>query len=192
MAIGLRAKSGRAIAVILRGPLEKPIVLAREELVFTIARLRQPFHAVLDLPWEEASAAVRPVAAQIAADAGSALKTLLEKISVSRKDVLGVGVVGAGVKECGRIGNPHIRAHAAEGVLFRKVLEGAARENGLTSVLFPERSLYVDAASTLGMPEAALKALVAGLGRVVGPPWRGDEKAAAAAALAVLGGRSKP
>src|SRR6202035_1518885 len=74
VAIGLRAKSGRAIAVILRGPLEKPIVLAREELVFTIARLRQPFHAVLDLPWEEASAAVRPVAAQIAADAGSALK----------------------------------------------------------------------------------------------------------------------
>lgn len=189
LAVGLRAKSGRAIAVVLRGPVESPSVLRREELTFCAPDRRQPYHPVIDLPWPEAQAAVRPVAGRIEASAAKVLKVFLAEVQhASGLKVRSVGVVGAGPRDPGRIGNPHVRAHAAEGVLFRAVLEAAAEANGLASVLFPERDLYATAARVLGLEVPELKARLQDLGRAVGSPWRTDEKGAALAAWMVLAG----
>jgi len=187
-AIGLRAKSGRAIAVVLRGPAGSPAVLWRGELAFCAADRRQPYHPFIDRPWPEAAAAVLPIAREIEVAAASALQGLLARLGAAGATVQRAGIVGAGRRDPARIGNPHIRAHAAEGVLFREVLEAAAAANGLPSILFPERELYGLAASELGLRDEDLKDRLRDLGRSVGSPWRGDEKAAALAAWCSMAG----
>jgi hypothetical protein len=186
VAIGLRAKSGRAIAVVLHGPVEAPSVFKREEMVFCGPDERQPYHPVMELPWPEAEAAVSEVAVAIKAAATAALKKLLVGVPGSHAAVVGVGIVGAGRRSLERIGNFHIRAHAAEGVLFREVLKAAAEANGLPHWLFAEQGLAAALAPDLGLPEPELHARLVELGRAVGSPWRADEKAAALAAWAVL------
>src|SRR5262249_19314446 len=96
---------------------------------------------------------------------------------VRELDVRAVGIVGAPERRLEKIGNPHIRAHAAEGVLFRHVLEVAAEANALRHRAFAERTLPSGFASKL-------KAM----GAITGSPWRADEKMAATAALLMVGG----
>jgi hypothetical protein len=179
ISVGLRAKSGRAIAVVLRGPVEAPAVVHREEIVFCGPDERQPYHAVMELPWNEAQAAVMDVAVAIKAAATEALRRLLAGAQ-------GVGIVGAAPRQLERIGNFHIRAHAAEGVFFREVLEAAAEANGLRHWLFAEKGLAAAVAPALGIAVPELNGRLAELGRAVGSPWRADEKAAALAGWAVL------
>ena len=186
LAIGLRAKSGRAIAVVLAGPPEAPVVCERGELTFTGPGERQPYHPVMELPWPQAEAAVKKVAARLNAAAAAELGKLVRGCRAFAATVVGVGIVGAGRRDLERIGNFHIRAHAAEGVLFRVVLEAAAEANGLPSSLFPERGLEEALAPIVGLPVPQLRARLSDLGRAVGSPWRADEKAAALAAWAVL------
>lgn len=88
-------------------------------------------------------------------------------------------VIGAPDRKLESIGNSHIRAHAAEGVLFRRVLEVAARENTLPFITLTEKEL----------PALKLDAVLKDLGRQAGTPWRADERAAAAAALMVISNR---
>jgi len=187
-AIGLRAKSGRAIAVVLRGPAGSPAVLWRGELAFCAADRRQPYHPFIERPWPEAAAAVLPAAREIAAAAAAALKDLLARLREDGAAIRSAGIVGAGRRDPARLGNPHVRAHAAEGGLFRQVLEAAAAANGLASVLFPERELYEIAGRELGLQSDEIKSRLADLGRAVGSPWRGDEKAAALAAWCSMAG----
>ena len=104
-------------------------------------------------------------------------------------NVCGVGIVGAGERNLEKIGSTHIRAHAAEGVLFRQVLEVAAEANELPNRRFDERSLDQTVESELKLPIAKIKAQLAEMGRAAGSPWRADEKAAATAAWLVLGRR---
>jgi hypothetical protein len=176
---GLRAKSGRAIAVVLRGPIEAPTVLRREEIVFCAPDERQPYHAVMELPWPEAQAAVGEAAVAIKVAATEALRSLLAGAQ-------GVGIVGAGPRQLERIGNFHIRAHAAEGVFFREVLEAAAEANRLRHWLFAEKGLSAAVASDLGLRDGELNGRLVELGRAAGSPWRADEKAAAMAGWAVM------
>ena len=98
----------------------------------------------------------------------------------------GVGIVGAADRNLEKIGSTHIRAHAAEGVLFREVLEVAAVANDLPNRLFNERDLDETAELELKLPIAKIKAQLAEMGRVAGSPWRADEKAAATAAWLAL------
>jgi hypothetical protein len=186
VAIGLRAKSGRAIAVVLAGPVDAPAVLERAEITFAGPAERQPYHPVMELPWPQAEAAVRKVAANLESAAAAELGKLVRGCRAFGAAVVGVGIVGAGRRDLARIGNFHIRAHAAEGVLFREVLEAAAEANGLSSALFPERTLEETLAPVVGLQVPDLRARLLELGRAVGSPWRADEKAAALASWAVL------
>lgn len=187
--VGLRAKTGRAIAVMVGGSLDSPRVLRRLELKLAdpaFPETSQPYHEVLDLPWEKAQSAVRKIATRIEKLASKELARLIREARADGFEVCGAGIVGAGDRNLEKIGSTHIRAHAAEGVLFREVLEVAARANDLPSRRFDERGL--DAASELELkrPIAEIKAHLAEMGRSAGSPWRTDEKAAATAAWLVL------
>ena len=185
VSIGLRSKTARAIAVVLGGPLDKPRVMKRLELSLADPRVPatvQPYHEVMDLPWDRAKVDVRKTAAKIEAVASQALAHLVREMQKEGLLVCGVGVVGAGERNLEKIGSTHIRAHAAEGVLFRQVLEFAAAASGLPCRTFDERTLDETAARELERPLARLKAQLADLGKSAGPPWRADEKAAATAA----------
>ena len=86
----------------------------------------------------------------------------------------------------GTIASGHARAHAAEGLLFRKVVESAVERHGLLHVLLVEKSALAEAAQSLDLTEAALKRSLLDLGKAAGKPWRADEKMAALAAWVAL------
>lgn len=175
--LGLRSKTGRAIAVVLAGNRDAPqFVLRREVRLVDPSMTIGPFHPVMDLPWAEAQIAVQGVLAKIERITVKAIADLLEEIRARGFAVGAAGVVGSPDRNLAKIGSPHLRAHAAEGVTFRRVLETAAARHELEVTSFSDRDIASRA------PADLIKAL----GRVAGPPWRADEKAAATAAWTLL------
>jgi len=189
VSIGLRAKTGRAIAVVLGGRPDAPYLLKRVELKLTdpaFPETGQPYHEVLDLPWEQAQVAARKIAIRIERLASEEISRLVRDAKPRGEIVCAVGIVGAGDRNLDRIGSTHIRAHAAEGVLFREVLEAGAASNSLPNRRFDERTLDATAESELNLSIEKIKAHLAEMGRSAGSPWRADEKAAATAAWLAL------
>ena len=187
--IGFKAKTGRAIAVVLCGPAESPQIAKRTELALTDPRVpetSQPHHEVMELPWDEAQVAVQPFVSAIERVATAALAQLVRELQSENLKVVGVGVVGAADRDLRKIGNPHIRAHAAEGVLFRQVLEAAAKANRLAKRSFTEQGLEESASTELGCTVAKVNGYLTRLGRAAGPPWRAEQRVAAMAAWLML------
>lgn len=183
--VGLRAKTARAIVVTIAASDGLPDVVTRGEIVLATPaspELFQPYHAVMDLPWDRAATVAGQAERAIATTAAGALKDLVAGLCDAGVAVAGVGIVGAPERNLAAIASPHIRAHAAEGVLFRRVLETAAAANKLRCQCYPEADLEGLAASRLGFPVAAIKSRLAQFGKQMGQPWRADEKAAAIAA----------
>jgi hypothetical protein len=193
-AIGLRVKSGRAIAVVLRGPAESPGVVRREELRLADPgkpKTWQPFHAVIDLPWKEALAATRGAANEAQAAAARALRELQKQIRDAGLELQTAGIVAGGTLDPAQIANPHIRAHAAEGRFFREAAERGAQACGLAWRTFAQKNLYATAAPEIGCTVESLKSRVTALGATRIQPWRADEKEAALAAWVVLAGQTR-
>jgi hypothetical protein len=82
----------------------------------------------------------------------------------------GVGLVVGSLIDPERIANDHIRIHALEGQLFRRVVADAATRGRLPCSTWRDRDLYALAAGTLKQPERALRDRVTALGRGVGAP----------------------
>ncbi len=189
--IGFRAKTGRAIAVALAAPSDHPSFVLRQQLSLVDPRVpetAQPYHEVMELPWTEATLVAERFVSAIEVVASAALGRLLSELASNGFVVQGVGIVGSEDRKLEKIGNPHIRAHAAEGMLFRRVLELAAAAHGTPARSFSEQSVTLSAQSELGFSPARLAAHLKTLGRQAGAPWREDEKAAATAAWLTLGG----
>ena len=187
--IGLRAKTGRAIAVVLAGSVDSPLVVRKFEIKLTDPRIPatfQPYHEVMELPWAESQKAAGKWVRAIEAVARQAFTKLIKELEADGFKVAGTGVVGSKDQDLERIGNYHIRAHAAEGILFRRVLELAAEARGLRTQTFPDRELERTAASELKLSPAAIKQVLIDLGRSLDPPWRAGEKQAALAAWLTL------
>jgi len=90
-------------------------------------------------------------------------------------------VVGSEIDPA-KVANPHIRAHALEGQLFRMSLQEALQRCGLPCLVIVERNVYTRAVEVLRRPEADLKRFVTELGGSLGRPWRAVEKMACLAA----------
>ena len=194
VSMGLRAKTGRAIVVILGGGIDAPQLLRREEIKLAdpaFPETYQPYHEVLDLPWDKGQIAVRKIASRIEKIASKEIARLVREVRSAGGIICGVGIVGAGDRNLEKIGSTHIRAHAAEGVLFRAVLEAGAAANELPNRRFDERGLDQTAVEQLNLGTAKIRVQLAEFGRSAGSPWRADEKAAATAAWLVLAAHSK-
>ena len=183
--IGLRAKTARAIVVVLAGTAASPHAVTRTEIALASAvnpDLFQPYHEVMDLPWERATLAVHDAERAIEGAATRGLKALVDELRSRGMRVSSVGIVGAPQRNLAAIGSPHIRAHAAEGVLFRHVLEVGSAGNDLPSSVHSERGFEAAAAARLTLSIEEMRTVLADIGRMLGTPWRADEKAAAMAA----------
>jgi hypothetical protein len=170
---------------------ESPIVLLKTEIKLVDPKdpaTAQPYHAVMDLPCPQWERAVNKHAKAIERVATKALAKLIEGLQANGHKVAGVAVIGAPDRDLVRIGNPHIRAHAAEGVLFRRVLELGASSNELRWQGFSDREFEKAAAGQLAAKYSNIKQSLDRLRQSVSPPWRTDEKQAAMAAWIVLHG----
>jgi len=86
----------------------------------------------------------------------------------------------------------HALIHTAEGEMFRDALTRASAHHGLSVLGVKERELFDRCASDLGMPAPEIESRVAELGKMLGPPWRQDEKFATLVAwLALAAGAGK-
>jgi hypothetical protein len=192
--IGLRTKTGRAIAIVLGGPVAAPQGIYRAELKMAspqVPATYQPYHEVMELPWDQAEEAVRDAVVAIEAAASDALAGLVRDVRDKGFKVAGVAIVGAPARRLESIGNPHIRAHAAEGVVYRHALETAAAANDLEASAFVEKGLLESVQAALGLSENVVRSNLARVGEELGRPWRADEKLAAMAAWVVLNANGK-
>jgi hypothetical protein len=189
VSIGFRARTARAIAVVLGGSPKSPVVLAKTEIKLSDPKnpaTAQPYHEVMDLPWQDWQQAVGKHVRAIEVIAKKALAQMVKEQRAKGMQVFGVGIVGAPDRDLARIANPHIRAHAAEGVLFRRVLDLAADANGLQRRTLSDRKFDEAASAAMGSQRTIVKRKLSDLGRELAPPWRADEKQAATAAWIVL------
>ena len=187
--IGLRAKTARAIAVVVGGTQRSPRAISRAEITLSTPStpaVFQPYHQVMELPWDEATLAVRESERSIEDPATRRLGALLRDLRAQGLEVKSVAVVGAPERNLAAIGSPHIRAHAAEGVLLRRVWQVAAEGIDLPAMAFSEKGMEAFAAKRLRLNVDALRARLVEFGQEVGRPWRAEEKAAAMAAWMAL------
>ena len=189
--LGFRVKSGHAIAIALGGPAASPIPLARAIVELSdpnVAATRQPFHADFGTAQEDRTVIARLVA-MIETCARRSVDALLSDERLGGRRCRGAGIVVGSVIDPEKVGNLHIRAHASEGRLFRTVLEDALRAHRVPCTVSVEKTLLAVAVKRLGQSERAIGRTVGGFGRVLGSPWRAEEKAAATVAWMALNTR---
>ena len=182
-ALGFRVKSGRAIAVLIRGPLSAPSVLDRWVVTLSDPALpesRQPYHASTGVA-RSPSPELDVLVASVMDYSRRSVAEVLERCAAAGANPGTAGLVVGSDIDPMRIGNPHVRAHAHEGRLFRDAVERALAGLGIAAAVFLERDLLARGAAELGLAETGLKRQLTELGRGVSGGWRRDDKLAALA-----------
>ena len=183
IAVGFRVKSGFAIAVTLEGPASAPSPVSRRVIEMSDAAVpetRQPYHDGLFRTEEDAREIARRVKI-VKRCATQSIAALLKDTGATR-----AGVIVGSLIEPEKVGNPHIRAHASEGRLFRTVLQDALTSRGVRCEVIVEKQLPARSAAGLQRPAREIVRTLDGFGKALGSPWRADEKAAATAAWLAL------
>jgi hypothetical protein len=187
-ALGFRVKSGHAVAVALTGSPAAPAPLLQAVVALSDPKIegtRQPYHAGFGTSQEDPAVVAR-LARIVQGCARRSVDELLKDPRVAGGSCRGAALVVGSVIDPQTVGNLHIRAHAHEGKLFRRVLAEALQANDVRCTIVVEKTLADHAAAKLQRSSADIKRVVGGIGRALGGPWRSDEKAAAAAAWVAL------
>jgi hypothetical protein len=188
LTLGFRVKSGFAIAVVLSGPKASPLALARRIVSLsdeTVEATRQPYHDGFGTAQEDLKEIAR-LTGIIKKCARKSVIALLDDAMFGSRSCRKAGLIVGSVIDPATVGNPHIRAHANEGRLFRTVLEDALGERGISSTVIVEKTLGAQARKALEKSPAQIAKAIAGMGQALGGPWRAEEKSAATAAWMVL------
>ena len=192
-ALGLRIKSGWAMAVLVSGPARAPRVLDRRRIELSDParpRTRQPYHAGFGTA-QSSQTVIGRLVRIIERRAARSLRQLVRDYARSGHRPRSAGLVVGSVIDPNRIGNPHIRAHALEGALFRRVAAEGLRALRIDSTVIVEREVYGAAARAVRLTERQLKGVVAELAGQIRGRWRSEEKTAAAVACLALATRRR-
>ena len=187
-AVGFRVKSGWATAVLLAGPGQTPHVLDRRLVDLSdpaVPESKQPYHAAMGV-LEEDGTKIRKRTEVVRRVTSRSLAELLDCFDAKGCPLRGAALVVGSQIDPETITNPHIRAHALEGRLFRIVLADALRTHGLSCSVVAEHDIYDKAVAVLARSEGDLKRAVAALGRALDGPWRAEDKLATLAAWMIL------
>ncbi|HKR61794.1 MAG TPA: hypothetical protein VJS64_19060 [Pyrinomonadaceae bacterium] len=189
-AIGLKAHSGWAALVVV-GKQDHDLVILDRRRIDLVAEdwQKQPYHAAELLPPKAAHALVKRGIASAQREALLEMRKTISREKRRGNDVSTCAVlVGSDMPDwsTAEILAVHFRMHKAEGVLFRDVLQRAAKTCGLKVLAVPEKLLWTQAEAALGIPAKKLAQMTVMLGKSVGAPWGKDQKDAAVAALMAL------
>jgi hypothetical protein len=188
VALGFKVRSGFAVAIALRGPASAPEVLSRAVVEMhdpAVPETKQPYHDGFFQTEENQREIARRVAI-VKRCAAKSIKELLSAEWLDGSKCRGAVLVVGSVIEPENVGNPHIRAHAHEGRLFRVVLHDALRAAGISSEVVVEKQLAAQSAKSLGRSAREIARALDVFGKALGSPWRAEEKAAATAAWIAL------
>ncbi|SRR6266851_1343563 len=183
-ALGFRVKSGWATAVLVAGSIQCPRVLDRRRIDLcdpAVPESRQPYHAGMGT-LETDEGKVKRRRNVVLRAVHDSVTELLSEYRNAGYQLGAAGLVVGSEIDPAKVANPHIRAHALEGQLFRMSLQEALQRCGLPCLVIVERNVYTRAVEVLRRPEADLKRFVTELGGSLGRPWRAVEKMACLAA----------
>jgi hypothetical protein len=178
VALGLKARTGRAILVAIGGA-EPARVLQRTELKLLPAGDFAPYHAAEGHTSAEAQKHVDRSVAAAHRLAEEGIRKAIETLSGCGHNVCGCGVLVGGSMppwSTDEILAVHVRMHQAEGVLFRDVLVAGARACGFVPTTLREKAALDEAAFILGLKRADLETRLVALGKTVGAPWGKDRR----------------
>jgi hypothetical protein len=187
-AVGLSVRSGWATAVLLLGRAHLPRVLDHRRIELSdpaFPESRQPHHAGAGaLETDEVKVSQRVQIVRHCTQ--ESVSKLLQNYRSRDCKVCCAALAVGSVIDPTTISNPHIRAHALEGRLFRTVLREALSASGLRCSVVIERRAYAEASAIVGLSEAELRHTVTNLGRGQSGPWRAEQKMAALVAWMTL------
>jgi len=189
LALGLKARTGRAVLVAVGGDTHAPRFVERSQFRTLPEGVLATYHAAEPLAPAEAEKSVQRGIAGAERLAAQELGDAVKRLTKAGNTVVGCAVlVGPGMPNwtTAQIVAVHVRMHQAEGELFRNVLVTGAKACRLALTTLPEKTALEAAAKLLGVTRARLDAKVAALGKAAGAPWGKDQKEAAAAALVAL------
>ena len=187
-AVGFRVHSGWAAAVTVAGSKNSPVVVDRRrlELADGAPGSKQPYHAAEDLPLAAAETLIGRCRKSTWLLARRGLAEIMSAHPVGACGLL--LAAGRPLPELPGILASHALIHTAEGQFFRQAIADVSRERGLPVRVVRERELLDVCLAELELSPDKLQHRLANWGRVLGPPWRQDEKYAALAAWLALAG----
>jgi hypothetical protein len=187
-AVGFTVKSGWAAVVLLTVVGRTPRVLASRRVELSdpkVPESRQPYHDGFGTARKEGAALSR-LLESVQTFGGRSVTRALDDLESSGTRLAGAAVVAGSLTDPETIANEHIRIHAREGQLFRRVIEDALAGRGVRCEIRRERDLWKLAADTLGIGEVDLRSKISAIDRAPDGPWRVEQKTAAVAAWLLL------
>jgi len=187
-ALGFRVKSGWAAVVLLTGPIDSPALRDNRVIDLSDPRVpetRQPYHATFGQLETDAKKTIRRTDIVHRVTKQSVTKLLSDYRGKGYSFTRASLVVGS-QRDPATIANPHIRAHALEGQLFRSALEQALNGHGIRTAILFERDAYTTAAAQLKKSSDDVRQTIQNFGRSTDGPWRAEQKLAALGAWLAL------
>ena len=182
--LGFRVKSGLAASILIDGSVQSPHLCSSDVINLSDPRnpeTRQPYHAAMGKLETNATKLYRRTQSVRRATERS-ISDLLKRCADNGYAIQRAGLVVGSMIDPNSISNPHIRAHALEGRLFRTTLKTTLEARGIRCVMFTERDAFSTATKNLGKSPARIKRAVTDFGESTNGPWRADQKLAALAA----------
>ena len=180
-AIGLRIKSGFAIAAIVSKGADGCAIEAIHTVALASEQLPQsrfPYHPTIELPERTGAALSDKAVEEVRRTAAREMRRVLKETGGIQRAAMVVG----SLIDPDSLGNPHVRVHALEGKLFREVVAEALEERGMKCGVLVERDAYAKVAADVSVTEQRLRTEIAALGQGRIKPWRSEEKLATLAA----------
>lgn len=187
-ALGFRVKSGWAAAVLLKGPARSPRLCDARRIDLSDPQLpetRQPYHAAMG-KLETDKKKINQGVHVVRCIAEQSIATLLDSYRQNGYTIRRAALAVGSQVDPDSIANPHIRAHAFEGQLFRAVLQEALQAHRIRTDVLIERDAYARAAAQLKQSADDVRRVIQNLGRFNKAPWRAEQKLAALAAWLTL------
>src|SRR5688500_5697843 len=143
-AAGFTVKSGWASAVLVTETDGLPEVEDSRGVELSdpgIPASRQPYHAGFGTARDGGPELARSIAS-IEQFGTRSVARLIEQWQIAEHQLGGAGLVVGSLVDPDTLANPHIRIHALEGRLFRRVVEHGAKQRGVSSSVWRVRDLY--------------------------------------------------
>jgi hypothetical protein len=187
-ALGFRVKSGWAAAVLLAGPVGSPRLCDVRQIDLSDSRFpetRQPFHAAMG-KLESDERKINRRVDLVRRITEKSIATLLADYRQNGHSIKRAALVVGSRINPASVANPHIRAHAFEGWLFRSVVEDSLRTHDIRMDVLTERDAYGKAAVELKQLSENVRRVIQNFSRETDAPWRAEQKVAAVAAWFAL------
>lgn len=185
---GFRVKSGWAAAVLLTGPIGSPALRDNRMIDLSDPRVpetRQPYHTTFGQLETDAKKTNRR-ASIVHRVTKQSITDLLSDYRRKGYSITCASLVIGSQIDPASVANPHIRAHALEGQLFRSALDQALNAHGIRTFILLERDAYARAGAQLKKSCDDVWQTIQNLGRSTEGSWRVEQKLAALGAWLAL------